>query len=150
MPHSYSSCLIHYVFSTKGRKKTIAEELRGRLWAYVGGIARENGMTALAVGGTDDHMHLLVVLPSTLSVAKAIQLIKGGSSKWLHDTFPAMKDFAWQQGYGAFGVGISGIEETVSYINRQKQHHRTTTFEDEFVAFLKRHGIDYDERYVWG
>lgn len=88
MSHSYSSCSIHYVFSTKGRKKTIAAEIRPRLWAYVGGIARENNMTALAVGGTDDHMHVLVELPSTLSVAKAIQLIKGGSSKWLHDSFP--------------------------------------------------------------
>ncbi len=107
-------------------------------------------MTALAVGGTDDHMHVLVTLPSTLSVAKAIQLIKGGSSKWLHDTFSAMKDFSWQEGYGAFSIGMSGIEETVLYINRQEHHHRTIVFEDEFVSFLKRHGIDYDERYVWG
>ena len=91
MPHSYSSCLVHYIFSTKERRKMISPEVRERLWAYLGGIARENGMKALAIGGTDDHVHVLVSLPSTLPVAKAIQLLKGGSSKWLHDTFPGMK-----------------------------------------------------------
>ncbi len=107
-------------------------------------------MKALAVGGTDDHVHMLVSLPSTMSIAKTAQLLKGGSSKWLHDTLTSMKDFAWQEGYGAFSIGMSGIDDTVSYINRQEEHHRTTSFEDEFVAFLKKHGIDYDMRYVFG
>lgn len=150
MSHSYSSCLIHYVFSTKDRRKLIVPDVRDRLWAYVGGIARENGMNALAVGGTDDHAHALVLLPTTLSIAKAVQLLKGGSSKWLHETFPSMKAFSWQQGYGAFSVGVSAIEDTAAYINGQEEHHRTRTFEDEFVAFLKRHGIDYDGHYVFG
>ncbi len=150
MPHSYASCLIHYVFSTKGRRNTITPELRKRLWAYLGGIARENGMKALAIGGTADHVHLLASLPSTLSIAKAVQLIKGGSSKWVHDTFPSIKDFAWQEGYGAFSIGTSGEDETIAYINAQDEHHRSRTFDEEFVAFLKRHRIDYDPRHVLG
>ncbi len=128
----------------------IFPEIHERLWAYLGGIARENGVKALAVGGTDDHVHMLAALPSPLSVAKAIQLIKGGSSKWLHDTFPAMRTFAWQEGYGAFSISVSGIADTVAYILGQERHHRTRTFEQEFVAFLKKHDIGYDERYVFG
>lgn len=150
MSHSYTSCLIHYVFSTKHRTKLISPELRERLWPYLGGIARENSMKALAVGGTDDHVHMLVLLPSTLSTAKAVQLLKGASSKWIHETFPAMSAFAWQEGYGAFSVGVSAIADTVAYIDRQDEHHRRCTFEDEFTAFLERHGIEYDPRYVFG
>ncbi len=150
MPHSYANCLIHYVFSTKDRCKLISAEIRERLWAYIGGIAREHAMKALAVGGTAYHVHLLVSLPSTLSIARAIQLIKGGSSKWEHDTFPGVKDFAWQEGYGAFSIGTSGVDETIAYIERQEDHHQSRSFEEEFVAFLKRHRIDYDSRYVFG
>jgi REP element-mobilizing transposase RayT len=116
----------------------------------MGGIARENKMKALAVGGTDNHAHLLLSLPPMLSVAKAIQLIKGGSSKWVHDTFPGSAGFAWQEGYGAFTIAVSGIEKTVAYINAQEEHHRIQPFEEEFIAFLRRHGIVYDARYVWG
>ena len=150
MPHSYISCCIHYVFSTKDRCRTISPEMRERLWAYMGGIARENKMKALAVGGTADHVHILLVLPSTISIAKAIQLIKGGSSKWLSDAFPALRNFAWQEGYGAFSISVSGIDDTVAYIKAQDEHHRKRTFEEEFLAFLKKHGIAYDERYIWG
>ena len=149
MPHSFTNCLIHYVFSTKHRRKLITPELRERLWPYLGGIARENGMKALAIGGVPDHIHMLVSLPSTLAIAKAIQLIKGGSSKWVHDTFPAHRDFGWQEGYGAFSIGVSGVPDTIAYINDQEKHHREQTFEAEFMAFLKKHGIEYDERYIW-
>lgn len=128
----------------------ISPDVRERLWGYLGGIARENEMKALAVGGTDDHVHILLSLPATISIAKAAQLLKGGSSKWLHDTFATMKDFAWQEGYGAFSIGVSAVDETMLYIGRQEQHHRTWTFEDEFTAFLDRHGIDYNDRYVFG
>ena len=150
MAHSYSSCLMHYVFSTKNRRKTISSELRERLWPYLGGIARENDMKALAVGGTDDHVHILVSLPATVSVSKAIQLIKGGSSKWIHETFPFHADFAWQEGYGAFSIGTSGVKDTMRYVDAQEEHRRTKTFEEEYLAFLKKHDIEYDERYVWG
>ena len=103
-----------------------------------------------AVGGVEDHLHLLVLLPGPLSVSTAIQLIKGGSSKWIHDEFPQRRSFAWQEGYGAFGVGISQMDQTVSYINSQKKHHRKKTFEEEFISFLKKHKIEYDPKYVFG
>ena len=148
--HSYSSCLMHIVFSTKERRRAITSGLRERLWAYIGGIARENGMKALAVGGTDNHVHVLLWLQSTIPLAKAVQLIKGGSSKWIHETFPAHAGFAWQEGYGAFSVGMSGVNDTVAYIESQEEHHRTKTYEEEFLAFLQRHNIAYDERYVLG
>ena len=114
MGHSYISALFHCTFSTKDRKKQITADLQSRLWAFMGGIARENGMKALIVGGTDDHAHVLLSLPATMPVAKAIQLIKGGSSKWIHDTFPQHAGFCWQEGYGAFSIGISQMEQTAS------------------------------------
>jgi putative transposase len=150
MAHSYVSCLTHCVFSTSQRQKFISQELQRRLWPFVGGIARQNNMKALAIGGIEDHIHLLLSLPATTPVAKAIQIIKGSSSKWVHENFPERRDFAWQEGYGAFTVGISQIEATVHYIRTQKEHHRKRTFEEEFLSFLKRHGIEYDERYVLG
>ncbi|HKR02388.1 MAG TPA: IS200/IS605 family transposase, partial [Pyrinomonadaceae bacterium] len=150
MPHSYISCLLHCVFSTRQRQKIIPPDLQQRLWPFIGGIAHENRMKALAVGGTEDHIHVLLSLPATLPPAKAIQLIKAGSSKWVHESFPAHRNFAWQEGYGAFSVGLSQIETTIAYIRNQKEHHRKKTFEEEFLAFLEKHGIAYDERYVLG
>ena len=116
MPHSFTSQLLHCVFSTKQRQKIITSELASRLWPYLGGIARENNMKALSVGGTKDHVHLLLSLPAMLSVAKAMQLIKGGSSKWVHDSFPQHRAFAWQEGYGAFSIGISDVQRTIAYM----------------------------------
>ena len=95
-------------------------------------------------------LHMLVSLPSTLSISQAIQLIKGGSSKWVHDTFTGQRSFAWQEGYGAFSIGVSGVSDTIAYIDLQSEHHRRKTFEEEFLEFLGAHGLEYDERYVWG
>jgi REP element-mobilizing transposase RayT len=103
-------------------------------------------MKTLAGGGVADHVHLLISLPATLSVAKAIQLLKGNSSKWIHETFPKMNGFAWQEGYGAFSIGVSGVAATVDYIGNQTEHHRQRTFREEFAAMLCRHGWDFDER----
>ncbi|MDQ2730463.1 MAG: IS200/IS605 family transposase [Armatimonadota bacterium] len=150
MSHSYHTALFHCIFSTKGRTKIISPALQERLHPYLAGVAKENGMIPLAVGGVEDHIHLLLSLPSTLSVAKAMQVIKSGSSKWVHDTFPERRTFAWQEGYGAFSIGISQVERTVNYIHRQVEHHRVTTFQEEFLEFLQRHGAEYDERYIWG
>ena len=150
MSHSYSSSLFHCVFSTKERRRLITPELGERLLPYIGGIAKKNGMTVLAIGGVEDHVHLLVSLPATMDLSKAIQLIKGGSSKWVHETFPAHRRFAWQQGYGAFSVGISQVEDTRRYIARQREHHQQRSFKEEFLAILERHGIEYDRRHVWG
>ena len=116
----------------------------------MGGIARENAMTALGVGGTANHAHVLLALPATIRIAQAMQLIKGGSSLWLHETFPSLSGFAWQEGYAAFSVSASRIDETIWYIQQQDEHHRTMSFEEEFKRFLERHGVEYDPRYVFG
>jgi REP element-mobilizing transposase RayT len=149
MPHSFTSQLMHCVFSSKERRRIIPPELQERLWPYLGGIAREHKMKAISIGGVEDHVHMLLSLPATLSIAKAMQLIKGGSAKWVHDNFPQHRLFAWQEGYGAFSIGISDVARTVSYIEEQKEHHRKMDFKKELVAFLQKHGIDYDERYIW-
>ena len=109
MAHSFNSSLFHCVFSTKQRRNTITPDLQERLWPYFGGIARENKMRALSVGGIEDHVHVLLSLPSTMPISKAMHLIKGGSSKWVHDTFPEHHAFAWQEGYGAFSIGVSHV-----------------------------------------
>ena len=116
----------------------------------MGGIARDNKIKAIAIGGVEDHAHILLSIPATISLSRAVQLIKGGSSRWIHETFPNMKQFAWQEGYSAFSIGISAMDDTTAYINRQVEHHQKKTFEEELVQFLNRHGIDYDERYVFG
>ena len=148
MPHSYVTNLMHCTFSTKERLPLIKPDLESRLWPYIGGIARENRMKALAIGGTTDHIHALLSLRATMSFAKAVQLIKGGSSKWIHDTFSKYK-FAWQEGYGAFSVSASQAARAIAYINNQKEHHRKRTFEEEFIDLLDKHGVDFDRRYVF-
>ena len=149
MSHSYVNNLMHCTFSTKERYPFIDAALESDLWPYVGGIARANRMKALAIGGTADHLHALLSLPSMMSFAKAVQLIKGGSSKWIHDTFPRHKKFEWQEGYGAFSVSASQAQKTIAYIKGQKEHHRKTTFQEEFRALLDKHGIAYESRYLF-
>ncbi len=150
MANSYIACFMHCVFSTKERRQQITDDVRERLWAYVGGIARENDMKTIAVGGTSDHIHVLLSLPATMPVAKAVQLIKGGSSKWVHDAFPEHDLFAWQEGYGAFSVSKSRVNDTIAYINGPAAHHAKRSFQDEYRALMEKHGIEWDERYVWG
>ena len=144
--HSFISCLIHSVWTTKNHAPLLDSNLRGRLWPYLAGIARANKMKALAVGGVADHVHILISLPSTLCVAEAIRRLKGNSSKWIHETFPSQTGFGWQDGYGAFSIGVSGIEATKRYICNQVEHHRKRTFLEEFQAMLRKHGLKYDER----
>ena len=150
MANSFIFMNIHYVFSTKNREKLIEKELQQRLWPYMGGIAKQNNMVAYAIGGTEDHIHILLSLPATISSSRAIQLIKSGSSKWIHETFPDKSDFAWQTGYAAFSVGKSTTEKVVQYIQNQEEHHKMVTFQQEYLSFLNSSGINYDERYVWG
>ena len=150
MANTHTSLHYHIVFSTKNRDPFLVETVRQRLFAYLGGIARENGMTALEVGGMTDHVHLLLSIPASLAVSKAVQLIKGGSSHWLKVTFPNMIDFAWQDGYAAFTVSQSQLNDTQAYIRAQPEHHQTKTFFEEYRAFLARHRIEYDDRYLLG
>lgn len=146
---SYVSSYFHCVFSTKERRPLMTAELRDRLWPFLGGIARQNKMKALEVGGVEDHVHILLSLPPTLAIAKAMQLIKGGSSKWIHDTFTEHRAFAWQEKYGAFSVSVSQLDKTITYIRNQEEHHRRLSFQEEFVALLKKHRIECDEKYLW-
>ncbi len=150
MANSFINCLMHVVFSTKNREKLINSELQERLWPYMGGLARERGIKALVIGGTDDHIHMLLSFPSTISIADAVKGKKGISSKWVHDTIPTRSRFAWQEGYGAFSVSASHQQKTIDYIANQKEHHRKKTFKEEYLAFLKKNNIEYNERYVWG
>src|SRR5260221_579667 len=139
---SYVSSYHHCVFSTKERRPLITPALRERLWPFLGGIARQNKMKAIEIGGIEDHVHVLLSMPATVSIAKALQLIKGGSSKWVHDTFPEHGLFGWQEKYGAFGVSVSLLDKTIQYIKDQEKHHRKMTFQEEFLALLKKHRIE--------
>jgi len=150
MANTYINILIHTVFSTKNRDPWISSSLRERLYPYMCGIARENGLKVLCIGGTDNHIHILLLLDSTTSIAKAIQLIKGGSSKWIHETFPELRLFSWQEGYGAFSIGISNVDETKKYIENQEKHHKKESFRDEYLKFLRKNNIDFNEKYLWG
>jgi putative transposase len=150
MANTYTSLHYHLVFSTKNRQPFLVEAIRDRVFAYLGGIARKNGINALEIGGVADHVHLLLSIPAPLPVSKAVQLLKGGSSHWLKETFPNMNDFARQDGYAAFTVGQSQLDDIRAYIRSQPEHHRTKTFAEEYRAFLIRHHIQYDEHYLLG
>ena len=149
MSHTYCCSLFHCVFSTKERRKTILSEIQPRLWAYMGGVAREHQMKALGIGGMEDHVHILLSLPSSVSIASAMRDIKSASSLWMHQTC-ALDDFEWQDGYGAFSIGWTQVSATLAYIAHQKEHHSKRDFQAEYVAFLKKHRIEFDPRYVWG
>ena len=149
MANTFTSLHYHVIFSTKQRDPWISHDHEERVWKFIGGIARENGMKALLVGGMPDHVHLALALPPAQSVSKAMQLLKGGSSKWIHETFPEHHQFAWQEEYGAFSVSVSQLDKTIEYIKGQEEHHRKMTFQEEFLALLKKHHIEYDERYLW-
>ncbi len=146
---SYISSYFHCVFSTKHRQRIITAELQERLWPFIGGIARQNKMKAIEVGGVEDHVHVLLSLPATMAISKAAQLIKGGSSKWIHENFPKHRLFSWQEKYGAFGVSVSQLDKLINYIRNQPTHHRTMRFQEEFLSLLKKHRIEFDERYLW-
>jgi len=146
--HTYVSELIHCVFSTKQRRNLISPEVQPQLWSFLGGIARKNGFKALMVGGTENHVHILLSLPATLTLAKAMQLAKGASSHWMNEKFKS--EFAWQEGYGAFTLGISQKKDTIAYIRSQAEHHYKHNYEEEFLAFSKKNGVEYDPKHVWG
>ncbi|MBZ5656447.1 MAG: IS200/IS605 family transposase [Acidobacteriia bacterium] len=150
MSHTYSSNRIHVVFSTKERQKHLREELQPKLWAYIAGIARNHKFEAIKIGGVEDHCHALILLPAAMPLSKAVQTLKGCSSKWLNDTGVAGSNFAWQEGYGAFSVSASQTNGIVEYIKNQLEHHKRRNFEEEFLELLKRYGINYDPAHVLG
>lgn len=150
MPNTFTSLHVHVVFSTKNRERWLRPEIEEDVWRYLGGICRAHQIKPVQIGGFDDHVHLLLGLPPTLALSNAMKRIKGESSKWLSAELQGMKDFAWQDGYGAFSVGKSQIADTVRYIQDQRQHHQRVAFEDEYRKFLHVHEIVSEERYIFG
>jgi REP element-mobilizing transposase RayT len=149
MPQSVASLHVHLVFSTREREPWISAELAPRLYEYIGAIVRAHNSRLIAAGGMPDHVHLLVSFGRELAVADAVRLVKSNSSKWLHESNPDLYQFAWQAGYGAFAVSYSHVERVRGYILRQEEHHRGRTYQEEFRALLRKHRIEYDERYIW-
>ncbi len=149
MPHSYSHIAVHTIFSTKDRLPTITADIASDLHAYIGGIVRELGGVALIVNGMPDHVHALVRLPANLSVSDGMRVVKANSPRWMHQKWPAKRKFAWQTGFAAFSVSASNLDSVRRYIEGQEQHHRRLSFQDELIGFLRKHGIAYDERYLW-
>jgi REP element-mobilizing transposase RayT len=149
MPQSLTCLYYHLIFSTKNREPLLADALRPRLYEYVGGILRAEKAVLVAAGGMPDHVHWLAALHQETSISEALRLIKANSSKWIHETFPDLIGFSWQTGYGAFSVSFSRLPDVKHYIAAQAEHHRTTTFQEEFLLFLKRHEVSYNERYLW-
>ncbi len=149
MANTFTSLHYHVIFSTKHREPWITQEHEQRLRAYLGGIARQNQLKPLLIGGMEDHIHMLLGMPPTITVSEALKRIKGGSSGWVKENLPGSLGFGWQDGYAAFGVSKSQLGEVEDYIRDQRAHHRLKTFQEEYRAFLDRHGIVYDERYLW-
>lgn len=149
MANSFSQLFYHVVFSTKRRINYIDPEIESRVWAYIGGIARKHGITALQVGGIENHIHGLMMARPVVAPCNIPMWLKGESSKWISTEFTELKEFAWQDGYGIFSVSKSNVPAVIDYIKNQRKHHETQTFEEEYVSLLRLHGIDYDERYVF-
>ena len=148
MSSTHLSLHIHLVFSTKNREPFIHDEWRERLHAFLGGAVRTAQCVPEAVGGTNDHVHLLIGMRATHRLADVTRDIKQASSKWVHETI-GVTNFHWQDGYGAFTVGASQIEAVKNYISRQAEHHRKRTFQEEYLEFLRRYAVHYDEKYLW-
>jgi putative transposase len=144
MAHTYVQNLIHVVFSTKERRKIIPTGAQPRLWGYLAGVCKRERVFVHEIGGMEDHAHMLIQLPSTLSLSDAMLEIKTSSSRWMG------RNFAWQRGFGAFSVSSSNVDAVVRYIRAQEAHHKKMSFDEEFVALLKKHGMEFDPRYVFG
>ena len=149
MPSTWTQLYLHIVFSTKDREPWINEALQQRLHPFLGGIVRDEGGVALAIGGMPDHVHLLVRWRTDDSIANLMRNVKARSSGWVHQEFPELRRFAWQEGYGVFSVSASLRETVTKYIEQQAQHHASRTFKEELVELLDRHGVEYDPRYLF-
>jgi REP element-mobilizing transposase RayT len=144
------TCLrVHVVFSTKNRLPLITPEVEPELYAYLGGTMKNLDSPCLAAGGTSNHVHLLISQSKTMALSRLMEEIKKSSSKWIKTKSPALRTFAWQDGYGAFTIGQSQVEALQRYIAGQKERHKKLTFEQELIAFLKKYRVPYDERYLW-
>lgn len=150
MSSTLSNLTYHIVFSTKYREPMITPKLREDLYPYIGGIVRNKGGTLIRIGGVADHLHLVVRLRPDIALSDMMRMVKANSSKWVNERNNVSGSrFAWQSGYGAFTVSQSQLTALVEYVENQEEHHRSRSFQDEFVAILKKHGVEYDERYLF-
>ncbi len=149
MPQSLSHVIVHFIFSTKDRQAVLHSDVRLRLHAYLATVCRDMDAEAFRVGGMADHVHILTTLPRTITQADFVERMKTTSSKWVKEQDPACHAFAWQRGYGVFSVSSSQVEAVLHYVKTQEEHHRHRTFQEEYREFLRRHGVAFDERYVW-
>jgi putative transposase len=147
MPSSFTHLPHHFIWGTKNRVPLIADEIQPRLYEFLGGIARANACTLIGAGGVENHVHLLILMAPTICVADLARELKANSSRWMRETVAL--DFSWQRGYAAYGVSESVVDTVKAYLANQREHHRTTSFEEEYVAFLERHKVPYDPRYLW-
>ena len=149
MAQSLSKVVLHIIFSTKDRESWLDSDVRPRMHAYLAAVCRDLGAQLVRVGGVADHVHIVTTLPRTLSQAQMIERIKKVSSKWIKTLDARYRGFFWQRGYGAFSVSPSQLEAVMQYVDTQQEHHRTRTFQEEYRELLHKHGLDFDERYVW-
>jgi putative transposase len=149
MPQSLARLHIHLVFSTKNRERLINDTIRPALHGYMATVLQNLGCHPVLINSVEDHAHLLIDLARTIPVSKAVEDVKKSASKWIKTQGPQFSAFAWQAGYGAFAVSESNVESVRKYIANQREHHRTKTFQEEYRAFLERHNVSFDERYVW-
>lgn len=148
MPQSLSKVLVHLIFSTKHREPLIGLEIRPRFHAYLVGILDHLKSPSIQTGGVADHVHILLALHRTISQAELVETVKKSSSKWMKID-GGVPEFTWQAGYGALSIGESQADSVIRYIQRQEEHHRKVTFQEEFRTFLERYRLAYDEQYVW-
>ena len=149
MPQSLSKVIIHIIFSTKDRQAWLDRDVRPRMHAYVATVCRDLNAEALRVGGVADYLHVVTTLPRTISQAAMVETVKKTSSKWIKGLDPKYQQFYWQRGYGAFSVSPSQLEAVVKYVAAQQNHHRGRTFQEEYRELMRKHGVAFDERYVW-
>ena len=148
MAQTLVSLMVHVVFSTKKRRPMITPDAEPELYAYMVGITKNLESRCLAIGGTSNHVHLLISQSKNIALSHLLEEIKKSSSKWIKTKGASLRTFGWQDGYGAFTIGESQVEALTRYIANQKEHHRKLTFEQELVALLKRYRVQYDERYL--
>jgi REP element-mobilizing transposase RayT len=148
MANTYSSLFHHIVFSTKHRKPWITPDIEQRIWAYMGGVARTRGLTAIQIGGMEGHIHALTLSKPIHSPSEIAKWMKMETSKWIHQEFEDMRSFAWQDGFGVFSVSKSNVPAVIEYIKRQREHHTKESFESEYVRLMRLHGVDYDPKYL--
>ncbi len=149
MSQSYANLIYHIVFATKNREPLIMPENESRLYEYIGGGINQMGGIAISINGTKDHLHILARFHQSNAIADVLRDLKANATGWIHRVFPNSQDFAWQSGYAAFTVSESQVEKVRSYIANQKIHHRRQSFEQEFIALLEKHRIEFDEKYLW-